>query len=81
MDTKKDENVLMEAVEEAIHKVRKLLSLGAPKGKAHEWGNTRKGYWRIAGSPILEQTLNNQYWKTNGLKSLMERYNQLRDIS
>ncbi|TXK74008.1 group II intron reverse transcriptase/maturase [Paenibacillus sp. N3.4] len=62
-------------------KVKRLLSLGVPKDKAFEWGNTRKGYWRIAGSPILHRTLDNQYWKSNGVKSLMDRYNSLRNIS
>jgi RNA-directed DNA polymerase len=62
-------------------KVKRLLSLGIPKDKAVEWGNTRKGYWRIACSPILHRTLDNQYWKSNGLKSLMDRYNSLRNIS
>lgn len=55
-------------------KVRKLIALGAPEGKAFEWGNSRKKYWRIAGSPILERTLNNSYWKSEGLKSMGERY-------
>jgi RNA-directed DNA polymerase len=55
-------------------KVRRLLALGIPKGKAFEWGNTRKKYWRIAGSPILTKTLNNSYWKNEGLKSMGERY-------
>ncbi|GGD97451.1 hypothetical protein GCM10010911_65220 [Paenibacillus nasutitermitis] len=32
-------------------KVKKLTALGVSKGKAYEWGNTRKKYWRIAGSP------------------------------
>ncbi|WP_214830968.1 group II intron reverse transcriptase/maturase [Exiguobacterium sp. s56] len=36
-------------------KVRKLTGLGIPKGKAHEWGNSRKGYWRISKSPILHK--------------------------
>ncbi|MRN53788.1 group II intron reverse transcriptase/maturase [Paenibacillus monticola] len=62
-------------------KVKRLLSLGMPKGKAYEWGNTRKGYWRIAGSPILSRALNNQYWESNGLKSLLDRYNSIRNIS
>lgn len=62
-------------------KVKRLLSLGVPKDKAFEWGNTRKGYWRIACSPILHRTLDNQYWKSNGLKSVMDRYNSLRNIS
>ena len=62
-------------------KVKRLISLGVPKDIAYEWGNTRKGYWRIAGSPILQRALNNRYWETNGLKSLMDRYNLLRNIS
>ncbi|OME45355.1 MULTISPECIES: group II intron reverse transcriptase/maturase [Paenibacillus] len=62
-------------------KVKRLISLGVPKDKAYEWGNTRKGYWRIAGSPILQHVLNNQYWEANGLKSVLDRYNSLRNIS
>lgn len=62
-------------------KVKRLLSLGMPKDKAYEWGNTRKGYWRIAGSPILQRALSNQYWESNGLKSVLDRYNSLRSIS
>lgn len=62
-------------------KVKRLISLGVPKDKAYEWGNTRKGYWRIAGSPILQRALNNRYWESNGLKSVLDRYNSLRNIS
>ncbi|MNO90801.1 Group II intron-encoded protein LtrA [compost metagenome] len=62
-------------------KVKRLISLGMPKDKAFEWGNTRKGYWRIAGSPILQRALNNQYWECNGLRSLTDRYKALRNIS
>jgi RNA-directed DNA polymerase len=62
-------------------KVKRLISLGMPKDKAFEWGNTRKGYWRIAGSPILQRALNNQYWESNGLRSLTDRYSKLRSIS
>jgi RNA-directed DNA polymerase len=62
-------------------KVRKLLSLGIPKQKAYEWGNTRKKYWRIASSPILQRTLDNQYWVSLGLRSLTDRYNQLRNMT
>lgn len=62
-------------------KVKKLTALGVSKGKANEWGNTRKKYWRIAGSPILQSTLDNQYWLSNGLKSLTDRYNSLRNNS
>ncbi len=50
-------------------KVRKLIKLGVPKGKAYEWGNSRKAYWRISKSPILHRTLGNSYWDSQGLKS------------
>jgi len=59
-------------------KVRKLLGLGIPKEKAYEWGNSRKKYWRVAKSPILQRTLSNSYWSLKGLKSLYLRYLQLR---
>lgn len=62
-------------------KVKRLISIGVPKDKAYEWGNTRKGYWRFAGSPILQRALSNQYWESNGLKSVLDRYNFLRNIS
>ena len=62
-------------------KVRKLTGLGIPKGKAHEWGNSRKGYWRISKSPILHKALGNSYWSSQGLKSLIARYETLRHIS
>lgn len=62
-------------------KVRKLIGLGVPKGKAYEWGNTRKSYWRTSKSPILHTTLGNSYWNSQGLKSLSTRYEFLRHQS
>jgi RNA-directed DNA polymerase len=59
-------------------RVRKLIGLGAPADKAYEWGNSRKKYWRIACSPILHKTLGNSYWSNQGLKSLYNRYETLR---
>lgn len=59
-------------------RVRNLIKLGVDKQKAYEWGNTRKGYWRIAGSPILQRTLGNAYWQSLGLVSLETRYKHLR---
>ena len=59
-------------------RVRKLIRLKVPYGKAYEWGNTRKGYWRISKSPILHRTLGNSYWESQGLKSLQVRYETLR---
>ena len=63
-------------------KIRNLINLGIPKWQAYEWGNSRKGYWRISQSPILHKTLGNSYWSCyQGLKSLEERYKSLRHLS
>ncbi len=59
-------------------KVKRLIALGVPKGKAYEWGNSRKGYWRISKSPVLHRPLNNRFFESYQLKSLAERYNSLR---
>lgn len=40
-----------------------LIKLGIPKRKAYEWSNSRKGYCRIAHSPILCRALSNEYFK------------------
>ena len=38
-------------------KVANLIRCGINKYQAYEWGNTRKGYWRIADSPILKRAI------------------------
>src|SRR5699024_4914596 len=43
-------------------KYKNLMKHGVKKGKAWEWANTRKAYWRIANSPILHKALGDQYW-------------------
>lgn len=62
-------------------RVRKIRGLGVPQGKAYEWGNTRKSYWRTSNSPILHRTLDNSYWNSKGLRSLSLRYEFLRHKS
>src|SRR5690625_5842002 len=59
-------------------KYKNLMKLGIKRGKAWEWANTRKAYWRIAKSPILSRALGNQYWLEQGLKSLSKRYQTMR---
>ena len=39
-----------------------LIKLGIPKQKAYEWSNSRKGYCRVAHSPILCRSLDNEYF-------------------
>lgn len=55
----------------------RLQKLGIPKGKAWEWANTRKAYWRIAGSYILHRSLTNQRIAEMGYDDLSIRYNAL----
>lgn len=40
-----------------------LIKLNIHKQKAHEWSNSRKGYCRVAHSPILCRALSNDYFR------------------
>ena len=60
-------------------KVRHLMAAGIPRNKALDWGQSRKGYWRIAGSPVLHMVLPDSYWADLGLQGFSEPYRRLRD--
>lgn len=51
-------------------RVKMLIRLGTPEWKAYQWGNSRKGYWRVSHSPILQRALNNSLLKREGYLSL-----------
>ena len=53
---------------------RNLLELGINKQKAYEWSNSSKGYCRIAHSPILNRSLNNEYWSKQGYRGFLQTY-------
>ncbi len=55
-------------------RIASLRKLGASKQKAYEWGNTRKGYWRTAHSPILHTTITCERLKQKGYTPLTEMY-------
>lgn len=55
-------------------KYMNLKRLGVATYKAWEYANTRKGYWRIANSPIVTTTLGNRYLEELGYKSITKRY-------
>ncbi len=40
-----------------------LIKLGIHRQKAYEWSNSRKGYCRVAHSPILCRALSNEYFQ------------------
>jgi RNA-directed DNA polymerase len=52
-----------------------LVRLGINNFKAWEFANTRKGYWRISKSPILDRTLTIHHLKDLGLICFTEVYN------
>lgn len=58
-------------------KIKNLISIGVPKHKAYEWRNTRKGYWRIANSPILSRSPTNKYFNSISYQSLSARYQKM----
>ncbi len=56
---------------------RMLKKLGVKESKAWEFANTRKGYWRISNSPILNRAFTNHRLKRLGYFSFTERYAQV----
>ena len=54
-------------------KVANLIKCGINKYQAYEWGNTRKGYWRIADSYILHRAITNEHLCRAGYATLMGR--------
>jgi group II intron reverse transcriptase/maturase len=51
-----------------------LVKLGVPDAQAWKWAWSRKGYWRVAGSPVLQSTIKFSYLVDRGYKSLLEQY-------
>ena len=51
-----------------------LIKLGISKQKAYEWSNSRKGYCRVAHSPILCRALNNEYFSLLGYTGFTNYY-------
>jgi RNA-directed DNA polymerase len=59
-------------------KYRELRSLGLSHVKAIEIANTRKGAWRTTSTPHIHKALGIAYWQQQGLKSLVQRYFEIR---
>ena len=58
-------------------KVTNLRKLGIPADKAYQWGNSRLGYWRIAGSPVLKCSITNERLAAAGYFSIQSCYESL----
>ncbi len=56
---------------------QELMKLGVP-AKMAGLGAVQDGPWRMAKSPIVHWGLNNAFWQQQGLRSITERYLQLR---
>ena len=51
-----------------------LKKLGIPEEYAYMWGNTRLGYWRVAGSAILDRSITREKLVKAGYYELASNY-------
>jgi len=63
-----------------VTRAHNLQRLGIERQKAYEWGFSRKGLWRSAGSPPLQRALPNAYWRTLGLVGFSDSYGRIRHV-
>ena len=61
-------------------RVRNLRKLGISKEQAYQWGNTRKGFWRVAGSAVLNRSITNERLESAGFYDFPTRYESLRKL-
>lgn len=59
-------------------RVKSLQALGIPDWQAYQWGNSRLGYWRIAGSAVLSRSITNKVLDRAGYFDILVRYEELR---
>ena len=59
-------------------KFRALVRLGVGRGQAWQWANSRKAYWRVAGSNILDWALDNSKLEELGWTLFYPRYLQVK---
>ncbi|QZT32831.1 group II intron reverse transcriptase/maturase [Caldalkalibacillus thermarum TA2.A1] len=59
-------------------RIRELRALGLKEHEVFEIANTRKGAWRTTKTPQLHKALSKAYWLAQGLRSLTERYFDVR---
>lgn len=58
-------------------RVRNLKKLGISDWQAYQWGNTRLGYWRIAGSAVLSRSITNEKLVLAGYFDISAQYELL----
>jgi RNA-directed DNA polymerase len=57
-------------------RIRELRALGQPDWVVFTMANSRRGEWEMSRN--TNNALNNSYWERQGLKSLLQRYLELR---
>ena len=57
-------------------RIRSLMKLDIPKYYAHKWGYI-KGYWNVAGSPVLQRSITNERLAQAGYYGILARYESL----
>jgi RNA-directed DNA polymerase len=62
------------AWKKSARRVKELLKLGVSKKWAHKWGNSGKGYCRVAHSQILQNTLHNKAFVKQGYYGFYNTY-------
>jgi group II intron reverse transcriptase/maturase len=62
-------------------KMANLVKLGVKKQKAYEWANTRKGYWHIAGSFILDTTITTERLRLAGYVFFSDYFMKVKVVS
>ena len=58
----------------ACTRIRNLIRCGVAKGQAHQWGYTHRGYWAVAGSPIMTSAASNRNLARAGYPTLLGYY-------
>ena len=56
---------------------KNLRKLEVDEDNAWKWASSSKGYWRIAGSQVLTNTLTNAYLEAAGYVDILKIYNKL----
>ena len=59
-------------------RIQNLRKLGIDARQARRWGNSRLGYWRIAGSPILSCSITNEKLAAAGYFEILKQYERMR---
>lgn len=54
-------------------RIKNLIKLGIPRYYAYKWGYV-KGYWNVAGSPVLTRSITNERLAQAGYYSILNRY-------